>query len=138
MNLTLFLGSWFIVQRYDKKTLGWSILSAFIISNSYYLLFRTFLGYAKGDGGEIEGAMNLFGLNFNAAAAVFISLTVIVLYLWGRRFNIQVSKTNVGYFFLLFVAFLVTIFTMEWIDSVYFWDHFPCIRIGSDRVHPPH
>ena len=138
MSLTLFLGSWFTVKRYEKKTLEWSIFSAFIISNSYYLLFRTFLGYAKGDGGEIESAMKLFGLNYHVAAAVFILLALIVLFLWGRRFNIKFSITNVGYYFLLFVVYLLAIFSMEWIDSFYLWDRFPRIRIGEDRFHPPY
>ena len=58
VSLLLFTGSWYFVRRYEKKTLRWSVFSAMMVSNSYYLIFRIILGYTKGDGGEIENDSN--------------------------------------------------------------------------------
>lgn len=52
VSMLLFTGSWVLVRNYDKGTTRWSVLSAIIVSNSYYLIFRTFLGYAKGVAGR--------------------------------------------------------------------------------------
>ncbi len=138
VNLLLFTGSWALVRNCEKGTPRWSVLSAMIVSNSYYLIFRTLLGYAKGDGGEIESAMNLVGLGFNTAAVLFLGVTVVVLVIWARRFSIRVSALNVGCYVLFFVAYLASILSMKAIDSIYFWHRFPTIIIGDGKVHNPH
>jgi hypothetical protein len=77
-------------------------------------------------------------LGFNAAAVLFLGVTVVVLVLWARRFSIRVSALNVGCYVQFFVAYLTSILSMEAIDSIYFWHRFPTIIIGDGKVHNPH
>lgn len=95
-------------------------------------------GIREGGGGEIESVMNILGLGFDAAAVLFLGVTVVVMVLWVRRFSIRVSALNVGCYVLFFVAFIAAILVMEIIDTTYLRHRFPTIIIGDGKVHNPH
>ena len=126
-----------MVRKYEKKSKRWRIYSALIIANSFYLIFRAILGLAKNDGGEIESAMNLVGLNFYVAAIMFIILAITILVLWVQRFNIKVSLGNFSYYTFLFISYLAIILVMEGIDAKYFWANYPTIQIEDVGIHNP-
>lgn len=138
VNILLIVGAYFFIRNSTKKSIRWTICSAIIISNSFYLIFRSLLGFAKHDGGEIESSMDLIGLPFSIAAYFFISLAFAILILWIRRFKIKISFWNIGYYLLLFVVYLGTILFLEEIDAKYFWKNYPSVEIGNDRIHNPH
>lgn len=138
VNILLIIGAYYFVSKYEKKSIAWSIYSAIIIANSFYLIFRSILGLAKNDGGEIESSMNLIGLNFYVAAILFLVLAFTILTLWTRKFNIKLSFRNHGYYMLLFISYLAIIMVMEAIDTKYFWGKYPSVEIGNGRTHNPH
>lgn len=138
VNILLIIGAYMLVRKQDKKSIQWNIYSALIISNSFYLIFRSILGIAKNDGGEIESTMNLFGLHFYFAAILFLILAIGMLTLWIRKFKIKTSMKNFGYYILLFISYLTVILVMEAIDTKYFWKNYPSITIGDDKIHNPH
>ena len=137
VNILLIVGAYYMVRKYEKKSKRWRIYSALIIANSFYLIFRAILGLAKNDGGEIESAMNLVGLNFYVAAIMFIILAITILVLWVQRFNIKVSLGNFSYYTFLFISYLVIILVMEGIDAKYFWANYPTIQIEDVGIHNP-
>lgn len=138
VNILLIAGAYGLIRNQKKKSIKWSIYSAIIVSNSFYLIFRSLLGIAKNDGGEIESSMNLFGLNFYFAAGFFLILSFVMLVLWVRKFKIKTSIGNFGYYILLFILYLSLILVMEAIDTKYFWKNYPTITIGDDKIHNPH
>nr|NQU91328.1 hypothetical protein [Bacteroidota bacterium] len=138
VSIILFIGSWFMIRNSKKKSAKWNIFSAFLLANSFYLIFRSLLALAKNYGGEIESMMNLFGLNFYTAAIAFPVLAIAILILWIRKFNIRISLKNAGYYVLLFIAYMATILVMEEIDSNHFWGNFPSIQIEDWGIHNPH
>jgi len=138
VNILLILAAWYFVRKYDKKSIKWNIYSAIIIANSFYLIFRSILGLAKKNGGEIESSMNLVGLNYYVAAVLFLVLAFTILILWVRKFKIKISFGNLGYYMLLFISYLAIILVMEAIDTKYFWGKYPSVEIGDDRIHNPH
>jgi len=138
VNILLIIGAWYFIRNLDKKSFKWTFLSAIIIANSFYLIFRSILGLAKNDGGEIESTMNLFGLNFYVAAVLFLVLAITTMILWIRRFNIKLSPGNFGYYLLLFISYLAIIMVLETIDTKYFWKNYPSVEIGNGRIHNPH
>lgn len=137
INIVLIVGAYYFVRKYVKKSKKWGVFSAVIIANSFYLIFRAILGIAKNDGGEIESSMNLIGLNFYAAAILFLVLAAVILALWIRKFDIKISFGNASYFLLLFISYLAIIMVMESIDSKYFWEKYPTIVIEDVRIHNP-
>lgn len=134
-NILLIFGAWFFSKRFEKKSTGWNISSAFIISNSFYLVFRGILGIVKNDGGEIESSMNLIGLNFYYAAILFFIISITILTLWIQQFKIKWSLMHIFYYFFLFVSYLGIILILETVDKKYFWNKYPTINIGNDKVH---
>ena len=40
-SILLFIVGYYFVRKYDKKSKKWNICSAIILSNSFYLIFRT-------------------------------------------------------------------------------------------------
>ena len=138
VNLLLIIGAYCFVGKHDKKTKKWNVFSAIIIANSFYLIFRSFLGLAKNDGGEIESSMKLIGLNFHVAAVLFLVIAFTILGFWARKFKIKVSLGNISYYSLLFVSYLVVILVMESIDTKYFWNKYPAIEIENVGIHNPH
>lgn len=137
VNILLIVCASFFVRRYKKKSIEWSLFSALIIANSFYLIFRAILGLAKNNGGEIESAMNLIGLNFYTAAALFLVLAISAVILWIRKFSISISLRNLSYYVLLFISYLMIIMVMEEIDTKYFWNKYPTIEIENLRIHNP-
>ncbi len=138
VNILLIIGAYYFVRGLNKKTWKWNILSAIIISNSFYLIFRAILGVAKNDGGEIESSMNLIGLNFHFAAILFLIIAFSILGLWKHKFRIKMSVSNLSYYLLLFISYLAIILVMEGIDAKYFWKKYPSIVIEDVRIHNPH
>jgi len=138
INILLIFGAYFLVRNQEKKSFKWNLFSAVIVANSFYLIFRSLLGWVKNDGGEIESCMQLIGLNFYVAAVLFLVLSVTILALWLRKFKIKISIKNIGYYLLLFIAYLAVIMVMETIDTKYFWKKFPSVEIGNGRIHNPH
>ncbi|MBN2414512.1 hypothetical protein JXO52_01650 [bacterium] len=138
VNVLLVIFGYYFVRKYEKKSRQWTIFSAILLANAFYLIFRSILGVAKHDGGEIESMMNLVGLNFYPAAFLFLILALLILVSWIRMFKIKISLGNISYFVLLFVSYLVAIILMEAIDTNYFWKKFPTITIEDVRTHNPH
>ena len=138
VNILLIIGGYYIVRKYRKKSNKWNIYSAVIIANSFYLIFRSILGFAKNDGGEIDSIMDLFGFDFYAAAFLFLLIAFTILILWIRKYNLQYSFGNFSYYILLFILYLVTILFMEAIDAKYLWNKYPTIEIENVRIHNPH
>lgn len=138
VNILLIIVAYLLIRRRQKKSGSWNIYSAIILANSFYLIFRSFLGLAKQDGGEITSTMQLVGLNFFYAAFLFVIIAIIVLAMWIRTFKIKVSFFNLGYYILLFISYLAIILVMEAIDARYLWAQYPSITIGTDRIHNPH
>ena len=138
VNIVLIVAAYFLVLKQEKKSVAWTIYSAIIISNSFYLIFRSILGIIKNDGGEIESSMNLIGLSFYHAAILFLVLAFTILVLWLRKFKLKKTLVNIGYYMLLFISYLVIIMVLEAIDTKYFWGNYPSVEIGNGRIHNPH
>ncbi|MFC1539036.1 hypothetical protein ACFL6H_06415 [Candidatus Latescibacterota bacterium] len=134
-NIISIILSFILVLRYKKKTLSWSILSSFILANAFYFIMRSLLAFLHGEGGEIEYAANLIGLNYLHAVVLFFSITIIILTLWIRKFEIRISIRNGGYFLLLFIVYFSTIVIAQTIDRSLFWHRFPTIRIGDEQLY---
>lgn len=137
VNILLVVGAFYFIRNQEKKSREWNIFSAVIIANSFYLIFRAFLGLVKNDGGEIESIMNLVGLNFFAAAILFLILAITILILWIRKFSIRISLGNFSYYIVLFVSYLAIIMVMEGIDTKYLWDKYPTVEIENIGIHNP-
>lgn len=138
VNILLIIGGYYFARKYNKKSTKWNFYSAIIIANSFYLIFRSILGLAKNNDGEIESIMNLIGLNFYTAAVLFLFLAFTILILWARKFKIKYSLGNFSYHIFLFIIYLATILYMEAIDTKYFWGKYPTIEIEDVRIHNPH
>lgn len=134
-NIVLIILAYLLSLKHKKKTVMWNILSAVIIANAFYFILRSLLAVLKGDGGEIENAANLFGLNYLYVVALFGILTVTVLLLWLRKFEIRKSLRNAGYFSLLFIIYLITLSAVQAFDRSVFWPKFPTIRIDDGRLY---
>ncbi|MFC1650042.1 hypothetical protein ACFL2X_00580 [Candidatus Latescibacterota bacterium] len=134
-NIIAIILSLIFVMKYKKRTREWMLLSAFIIGNAFYFIMRTLLAFLHGEGGELESAAQLVGLNYLYALVLFFSITVIILTIWVMKFDIKLSIRNAGYFFLLFILYFSTIVVAQTIDRTLFWHKFPAIQIDDGRMY---
>jgi len=111
------------------------VLVSFLLANIYYFIFRSLIAILKRDGGELEDAANLFGLNYWLFIIVFLTVMVIVMYIWLKRDSIKINITNIFRFIGLFIAFVVIVVMLETVDKKLFWSKFPKIEIEDGRVY---
>lgn len=137
VNILLIFLAYYLTTKYEKKSKPWTLSSAMVVANSFYLIFRALLGWAKNDGGEIEYVMNLIGLNFSFAALGFLTIAILILALWVKNSRIKISIWNSSYYVIVFVSYLTIISVMESIDAKYFWGNYPTVTIEDVRVHNP-
>jgi len=137
VNVVMIIGANLLTTQYEKKSNPWTIFSALLVVNSFYLIFRVFLGLAKNNFGEIEYAMNVVGLHVGFAAIFFLLLAILSLSAWIKNSKINFSIRNTSYYLLIFISYLVVMFALEQIDSKYFWGKYPTITIEDVRVHNP-
>ena len=135
VNIIAIIVSYMLVLRYVKMSRGWMLLSAFIFGNAFYFIMRSLLAFLHGEGGELESAANLVGLNYLFVVALFFSITLIILTLWVRKFEIRMSIRNGAFFLLLFVVYFSTIVFAQIIDRSLFWHRFPTIQIDDGRLY---
>lgn len=137
-SVILVVLSFLIVKRCRKRSHTWNILSAIILANVCYFIMVGFLALLKGDGDELESVGNLIGLHYLFIIALFIFITLIILTLWIRRFEIRMTIRNGGYFLLLFVVYFASIIIVHSIDRNLFWQKFPAIQIDDGRIYNEH
>lgn len=135
VNIILIILSFLLVRKYKKRTPTWNFLSALIFANAFYFMLRSLEALLKGEGGEIESAANLVGLNYFFIVALFFFITLTILTLWILKFGVRISIRNGGYFLLLFIAFVASILVVHSIDRNLFWQRFPAIQIDDGRIY---
>ncbi len=135
VNIILIILSFLLVRSYKKRTRAWNFLSALIFANAFYFILRSLEALLKGEGGEIESAANLVGLNYHFIVALFFIITLTILILWIRRFEVRISIRTGGYFLLLFIAFVASLLIVHSIDRNLFWQRFPSIQIDNGRIY---
>ncbi|UCD19690.1 MAG: hypothetical protein JSU64_00705 [candidate division WOR-3 bacterium] len=135
INIILILVASFLVSRYRKKTITWTIFSAVIVTNVFYLVVRSFLALLKRRGGELGSAGNLIGLEYFVVAILFLLIAVAALLFWMRRFTIRSSLRNGAYGLLLFIIYFASLLVIQSIDSKLFWHRFPSVQIDDGRVY---
>ncbi|MBU1012328.1 MAG: hypothetical protein KKG99_04935 [Bacteroidetes bacterium] len=138
VNIVLIIGSFYLIRKHEKKSIKWTIYSAIIIANTFYFIFRSIIAIKKNYGGEIESIMNLAGLNFYPAVILFLVLSLSILVWWVYKFKLKISFTHILFYFMLFILYLAVHIIMENIDSNFFKDKFPTIKIDNVKTHNPH
>lgn len=135
-NIVLIIVSYLMVRKYEKHSRPWNYLSAMIIANcSYFIVISLITLLKRSDGGELEYAANLIGLNFYYVLGLFILITIVILALWKNRFNIKASVKNCLSFLVLVVTFLVVVVLMQVVDQSLFWNKFSSIQIDDGTVY---
>jgi len=135
VNILLITVSYLLIRKHVKHSRGWNILSAVIIANAFYLIFRSLIAVLKNDGGELSYAASLIDLNFYHVVGLFAIVTVVVLAFWIKRFKIKACVASAVTFTLFFVAFFSTICIVQTVDRSLFWEKFPTVRIDDGRLY---
>jgi hypothetical protein len=138
MNVLLLVAAllWLRRTRPDTGSRRWAM--ALIIANLSYFIIRSVLALLKNDGGELTDAASLVGLSFHAALVFFLAVTVFALVWMVKVASIPVRVGSA--FRLLGLVFLNLFFlvALEAFDQAFFWEKFPTIEIGQDRLYNEH
>lgn len=134
-NIALIIISYLVIRKYEKHTRVWNYLSALIIANSFYFVFRGLLALLKRSGGELQDAASLIGLNYLFIVGLFFIIAITILALWINRFSIRISATNGFSFVLFFIAYFIVLIIMQVADESLFWHKFPTIQIDDGRLY---
>ena len=124
-----------LLRRFKEHLILNMVFTSFLLANIFYFLFRSLIAILKKDGGELEDAANLFGLNYWMLVIIFITVTIIIMYIWIKRDSIKLNLKNIFRFIGLFITFVVIIIMLETIDKKFFWAKFPKIEIDDGRVY---
>jgi hypothetical protein len=124
-----------LIRKYHSNRILNMVLVSFLLVNIYYFIFRSLIAILKRDGGELEDAANLFGLNYWMFIVLFLTVTVIIMYIWIKWDSIRINFTNVFRFIGLLIAFVVIVVMLETVDKKLFWAKFPKIEIDDGRVY---
>ena len=124
-----------LLRRYRGNRMLSMVFTSFLLVNIYYFLFRSLIAVLKHDGGELEDAANLFGLNYWMFIVLFLSVTVIIMYMWIKWDPIKLNFKKIFSFIGLFIAFIVIVVMLETVDKKFFWSKFPKIKIDDGRVY---
>jgi len=124
-----------LYRRYRRNRKLNMVLVSFLLVNIYYFIFRSLIAILKRDGGELEDAANLFGLNYWMFIIAFLTVTVVVLYILIKWDSFRINITNILRFIGLFIAFVVIVVMLETVDKKLFWSKFPKIEIDDGRIY---
>jgi uncharacterized membrane protein len=113
-------------------------LSALILANVFYFILRALIAVLKRDGGELDSAAQLAGLDYRAVVALFVIITVVFLSLWMKASGTPLNLRNSLIFIGLLVFFVIVLGSLQSIDQKLFWNKFPTIQIDDGRVYNVH
>ena len=66
---------------------------------------------------------------------LFLTVTVIIMYIWIKWDSIRINFTNIFRFIGLFITFVVIVIMLGTVDKKLFWSKFPKILIDDGRVY---
>jgi len=124
-----------LIRRYRRNRKINMVLVSFLLVNIYYFIFRSLIAILKRDGGELEDAANLFGLNYWMFIIAFLTVTVVVLYILIKWDSFRINISNILRFIGLFIAFVVIVVMLETVDKKLFWAKYPKIEIEDGRIY---
>ena len=124
-----------LIRRYRRNRKMNMVLVSFLLVNIYYFIFRSLIAILKRDGGELEDAANLFGLNYWMFIIAFLTVTVVVLYILIKWDSFRINISNILRFIGLFIAFVVIVVMLETVDKKLFWAKYPKIEIEDGRIY---
>jgi hypothetical protein len=114
------------------------LLSAFIFANVFYFILRGLVALLKRQGGELDSAASLIGLDYRVVVAVFFCITLIVLYLWIKASKTRITLARSLAFVGLFFGYFAVMVGVQVFDEALFWHKFPTIQIDDGRVYNAH
>jgi hypothetical protein len=134
-NIIQVITALILLQKYKGKLILNMVFTSFLLANIYYFLLRSLIAVLKHDGGELEDAANLFGFNYWLFIIIFLTVAIIIMYIWLKRDSIKINYKSIFRFTGLFITFVVIVFILESLDKKYFWTKFPKIEIEDGRVY---
>lgn len=136
-TLQMIIAYW-LHQKYKDNLKLRRLLSALIFANAFYFILRSLEAVLKNEGGELESAAQLMGLNYFYVVGLFAALTIVILYLWTVENQVQRSLKNGVFFLGLFFGFVFVLSIVHSLDRTLFWHLFPTIQIDDGRLYNEH
>jgi len=124
---------WVHRWRPDPPRRTWAL--AFVLANVCYFIVRSGIAVLSGDGGELTDAASLFGLDYRSAILLFLVLSAGALIWTTRAAHIRITPKVVLKLPGLLVLYFIFLVAVQTLDRALFWERFPTIEIGEDRLY---